>query len=229
MTPRHFRSLLVARSGTVLIAAFLATGFVGFLPGQALACSCAGPQPMPAYAGDPRILIFSGTIAPGDGPGVTVLVERWFQGGVDPVVLLDPRRFGVQSSACQIARPAAGSRWIFVAWVATVGDLPSVGLCSPHALLDTPEGRAMLADATATFGGSPPAVSARPTGSIGPVSPSPVSPARSTAPASAAPSPVTDAPDVLASVAPLLAATAMAGLVLLGSLVLRARRRPPRP
>lgn len=231
MTPRHLRPRLATRPADILIAvaAFIAMGLVGLIPGQAFACSCAGPQPMPAYAGDPRILIFSGTIAPGDGPGVTVLVERWFQGGVHPVVPLDPRGFGVQSSACQIGRPPAGSRWIFVASVATVGDPPFVGLCSPHALLDTPEGQAMLAEATATFGGSPPAVSATPTGSIGPVSPSPVSPAGSTAPASAAPSPVTNAPDVLASVAPLLAGAAAVGLVLLGTLAWRARRRSARP
>lgn len=226
MTPRHLRPLLATRPANILIAvaAFIALGLVGLVPGQAFACSCAGPQPMPAYAGDPRILIFSGTIAPGDGPGVTVLVERWFQGGTNPEVELDPREFGIHGESCQIARPPAGSRWIFVAWVATVGDLPSVGLCSPHALLDTPEGQAMLADATATFGGSPPAASAAPTGSV-----SPVSPAGPTAPASAAPSPVTDALGAVASVAPALAGIAVAGLVLFGSLILLARRRPTGP
>ena len=110
MTTRRFRSLLVARSGTVLIAAFLATGLIGLIPGQALACSCFGPQPMHAYAGNPQTLIFSGTIAPGDGPGVTVLVERWFQGGANPEVELDPREFGIHGESCQIGRPPAGSR-----------------------------------------------------------------------------------------------------------------------
>lgn len=235
MTPRHLRPRLATRPANILIAvaAFIAMGLVGLVPGQAFACSCAGPQPMPAYAGDPRILIFSGTIAPGDGPGVTVLVERWFQGGTNPEVELDPREFGIHGESCQIARPPAGSRWIFVAWVVTVGNLPSVGLCSPHALLDTPEGQAMLADATATFGGSPPAASTPPAVSVGPlgsVPPAPLgAPGTSGGPASATPDRGADAHGDLTSVAPLLAGAAAVGLVLLGTLAWRARRRSTGP
>ena len=66
---------------------------------------------------------------------------------------------------------AAGTNWIWVAWLpGNNGDF-GTGLCSPHAQLDTPEGQTMLADALAVFDAqAPPASTPEPT-------PAPESPA----------------------------------------------------
>jgi hypothetical protein len=123
------------------------------------ACSCVQPEPMAAYA-TPDNAVFSGTTGPSDARGVPVRVAQWFSGpGAAAIVYLSAASFGGESS-CGTSAPAAGTEWIWVTFVGERGDLMT-GLCNPHGLLGTPEGDALLADATKTFGGvSPPGVTA---------------------------------------------------------------------
>jgi hypothetical protein len=107
---------------------------------------------MAAY-GTAQNAVFSGTAGPGDARGVPVRVGRWFSGpGAAAIVYLSAASFG-DGSSCGTNAPPAGTEWIWVTYIPEgAGDLQS-GLCSPHAQLGTPEGDAMLADATTTFGG----------------------------------------------------------------------------
>lgn len=144
----------LARPTAALVATFLAVGFLLATAIPAMACSCVGPQPMAAYAGDPAQVIFTGVVQPPDGRGVPVKVSRWFQ-GMDPaqVVWLDHASFGLDGvvSSCGTALPPAGAEWIFVAWKSEGSEL-SVNLCTPHAAASDPAGQAMFKDAIATFG-----------------------------------------------------------------------------
>ena len=209
------RSTTLARITSVVVplvgATSIALAVTVMTPGRALACSCVQPQPMAGYAGEPNAIVFAGSIAPGT-ERVVVRVETWFKGGPDPLVELDASAFGTHEESCQVGRPAAGSRWIFVAFIPEPGADPQVNLCTPHALLDSPDGRAMLADARAVFGGRPPASAT--------ISPEPAAPVTNE-PAVAATSPAAGAPstDGVASVSvPALAIV----IVLVGALVVGA-------
>jgi hypothetical protein len=137
-----------------MLATLVATFLLSLLPGTAVACSCIAPEPMAAYVGDASKVVASGTILPTGQPAVDVAVDRWFQGPGGPVLRLSPDGFSDQGGGadCRVPYPAAGSSWIFVAFVANAGEPPQVNLCTPQARLDTPEGQAMLDDAIATFG-----------------------------------------------------------------------------
>jgi hypothetical protein len=144
----------LARPIAALVGTFLAVGYLLVTAVPAMACSCIGPQPMAAYAGDPAQVIFTGVVMAPDGRGVPVQVTHWFQGAdVAPVVWLDDSDFGGDGvvSSCGTARPPAGAEWIFVAWKSEGQDL-SVNLCTPHAAASDPAGQAMYQDAVATFG-----------------------------------------------------------------------------
>lgn len=168
MTRRSTRLLLPVWLVPFLVATSVAWAVSLMTPGRAFACSCVSPEPMRAYAGHSDRVIFSGTIAPASGQDVVVLVDRWFQGGSGLTVALDGSGFGNQSAACQVPRPAAGSRWLYVAFVPVVGAPPQVNQCTPQAALDSADGQAMLADAIATFGGggAPTPSSAPPAGAV---------------------------------------------------------------
>lgn len=150
MPARHPRPL--ARPLAGLVSAFLAMGFLLATAIPAMACSCMGPQPMAAYAGDPAQVIFTGVVMAPDGRGVPVQVTHWFQGAdAAPVVWLDDSGFGGDGASCGTARPPAGAEWIFVAWRSEGGEL-SVNLCTPHAAASDATGQAMYKDAVTTFG-----------------------------------------------------------------------------
>ena len=104
--------------------------------------------------------VFSGTAGPSDARGVPVRVGQWFSGpGAAAIVYLSAASFSGESS-CGTGAPAAGTEWIWVTFVGERGDLMT-GLCNPHGQLGTPEGDALLADATKTFGGiAPPGATA---------------------------------------------------------------------
>jgi hypothetical protein len=116
------------------------------------ACDCMALEPMPAYAGQPQWVIFTGTVQMPEPDGVPVLVSRWFQ-GPDPAGLVRIQgTWGVGGASCETPLPPAGSEWIFLASRRDTGEL-DVNLCTPHAALGSDAGAAMLADAIATFGG----------------------------------------------------------------------------
>jgi hypothetical protein len=152
------RSLATTLAALLLaVGLSLATGVV--IPHVAVACSCIGPQPLAAYAGEETV-IFAGEIVSDDSEGLLIDVEQWFSGdGAAPVQLI-AGDFG-NGASCGIGmRPAVGSRWLVVAWRPPDGsllpDLPvtpvSISICQPFLDLDTPEGAALLAEAMDTFG-----------------------------------------------------------------------------
>jgi hypothetical protein len=140
------------RLAALLSLTFLSMALWLTAAGPAFACSCVGPQPMAAYATADNA-VFSGTAGPRDNRGVPVRVSAWFSGrGAAPIIYLAAQSFG-DSAACGTNVPNAGTDWIWVTYLPEGGGDPIAGLCSPHAQLGTPEGDAMLKDATATFGG----------------------------------------------------------------------------
>jgi hypothetical protein len=79
-------------------------------------------------------------------------VERWFAGpGAAAVVTLGAASFG-DSASCGTQPFPVGSRWIVSTWAGDPTQPPTTGLCQPHALLDSPEGQAMLAEAETAYG-----------------------------------------------------------------------------
>ena len=146
---------LIRRIGLVAALPILTTAVWLSAAGLTFACSCAAPGPMAEYDGAGNA-VFSGTAGPLDGRGVPVRVATWYHGaGAAPLVYLAKAGFG-DSASCGTTVPTAGTSWIWVTWLPEGGGDPQSGLCSPSAQLGTPEGDAMVADATATFGGAPP-------------------------------------------------------------------------
>ena len=145
MTGRSIQATLTAV--TVLAIVTL------FAPRAVVACSCIPTQPMAVYADEPETVIFTGITEPRDGRGYPVTVTGWFKGeGLAPRVWMAASSFDGNSASCGLDPLPIGSEWIFVAYRVPDGAELIVNLCAPHALVSSPEGRAMLADATATFG-----------------------------------------------------------------------------
>ncbi len=191
------------RATAALASALLALGILVATAVPVVACSCIGPQPMAAYAGDANEVIFTGVVQPPDGRGVPVRVTRWFQGpDRNAFVWLAGGDFGADGASCGTPLPAAGTEWIFVAYRSPDGPELGVNLCTPHASANTAEGRAMFADAVATFG----------EGQV-------------TDPASQPPSPTAATSNDAALPLPLLVASVVGALGLLSGLALVARRR----
>jgi hypothetical protein len=193
------------RWATTAVLGFLAaSALLALLPASAVACSCVGFTSMEEYVG-PDKFVFEGTIQPGGRPGVDVAVARWFQGPGGPIVALAPDGFNDQGGGadCRVPYPAAGSSWIFVAFVMDPGGQPQVNLCTPQGRIDTPEGQAMLADAIRVFGeGSTP------------------SPAPGGAPAA----PLEPVATAMSGLAPIIGAVAVAGVIFAGLAIVLRRR-----
>ncbi len=116
------------------------------------ACSCVEPQPMAAYAPDPRSSVLTGVPGPLVARGVAVTVTRWFKGpGASSVIWLAASSFGAEGASCQRMAPTAGQELILVLYMPEDGSDPSGNICTPIARLDEADGQAMLADAMATF------------------------------------------------------------------------------
>ncbi len=142
------------RLASLVSVAFLSSLLWLTAAAPTFACSCVQPEPMAAYATADNA-VFSGTAGPSDARGVPVRVAQWFSGpGAAAIVYLSAGSFSGESS-CGTSAPAAGTQWIWVTFVGERGDLMT-GLCNPHGQLGTPEGDALLADATTTFGGVTP-------------------------------------------------------------------------
>jgi hypothetical protein len=140
----------VRRTALILtIAVVAATGALLAAARPVAACTCAMPGAMKDYA-TPANAIFTGTAGALQARGVPVQVDRWFWGkGASSIVWLAASSFG-DSAACGTIPPKPGSAWLWIAWPAERGDF-GIGLCSPNGDLATPEGRAMLEEATAVF------------------------------------------------------------------------------
>ena len=68
------------------------------------------------------------------------------------MVYLSATSFG-DSAMCGTNAPPPGTSWIWVASLLEGETDLNTGLCNPQAQLGTPEGDAMVADASKTFGG----------------------------------------------------------------------------
>lgn len=146
----------LARRLTLLLSiAFLSMALWLTAAGPTFACSCVQPEPIAAY-GTADHAIFAGTAGPSDARGVPVWVATWFHGeDAAPMVYLSAQSFTGEAS-CGTSVPPAGTAWVWVTFIPGDGGDPTTGLCSPHGQLGTPEGDALLKDATATYGGIAP-------------------------------------------------------------------------
>jgi hypothetical protein len=142
------------RIARVIVSAALAVtaGSTAALP--VAACSCMPFEDLREYAGDPLNQVFTGTIAMSGPAGVSVSVDRWFQGPGDRVVNFEQEGVGGQGSSCSIQPPPVGSRWLYVAFIPERGTSPVLHQCTPQARLDADDGSGakLLAMAVATFG-----------------------------------------------------------------------------
>ena len=97
MRDRHRRSVLG-------LALALGLGLQLALVPPVAACSCMGPQPMAAYAGDDLNVILAGVMEPRDGRGYPVTVTQWFKGGdlLTPRIWFDAAGFSGNDGMCGI-------------------------------------------------------------------------------------------------------------------------------
>ena len=165
------------RLASIISIAFLSSLLWLTAAAPTFACSCVQPEPIAAYATADNA-VFSGTAGPSDARGVPVRVGQWFSGpGAAAIVYLSASSFSGESS-CGTSAPAAGTQWIWVTFVGERADFMT-GLCNPHGELGTPEGDALLADATKTFGGvAPPGVTESDPPEVAPQTPPETPPAR---------------------------------------------------
>ena len=162
--PSSTRSRRPARAGALLGSALVAAfGFFLAGPTPVAACSCAAFETMRDYA-TADYAVFTGTAGLHVERGVPVEIEQWLWGqGAAEVVWLADESFG-DSASCGVSAPPPDSRWIWVAWLPGNGGDFGTGLCSPAAMLDSPEGEAMLKEAIAVFSGErPPVATSDPT------------------------------------------------------------------
>ncbi len=186
----------------------LTFGWVTLFPTPVFACSCALIS-----IGDldpTESQVYVGTAGPATRQGTPMAVDRWFSGpGMAPVVTLAAASFG-DSAGCGTEPFPPGSRWVVAAWAGDPTQLPTTGLCQPHAQLDSPEGQAMLAEAVTAYGdGSAPGG-----GGTGPTA----------TPAPEAPSAPTDPSATL-----IMVGVIGLGVIGLGLVYLLGRRRPSAP
>ena len=227
---------LLSAGASLLLAVGLLLGFGTTVPQVVHACSCIGPQPLEAYAGEENV-IFAGQVVGQDDPGVRYAVENWFS-GTEPADNVRVAGDWENGGMCGLGFvPAEGTRWVGVAWRPPSDDPLAeleanenltVSICQPFLDLDTAEGQKLFAEAVATFG----------EGTVDP----PVDPAAPESPDSGR----TPAPEAPTTPAPTPAATpeapggpnaetvsmiAVGGVIAVGALVLVAvalvgRRRP---
>lgn len=218
-----------------LLLAFVAYSFQAVqLPGRVLACSCAGPPRLANVGHFPNEALLIGTIGESQGDRTSIRVEGWFvspAAEADVIFLRNGTSFG---SSCDLYLTTS-ERWLLTLYL-NDQDLYETNTCSPNGLVGTPEGGALRGEAIALFGPPrppppstepqlPPATMPaspqprpQPTGSAGQISsPAPIPPPSE--------SPEPPGSDVLA---PIWAAAAFGvGLLLLATIVVIARRRPP--
>jgi hypothetical protein len=156
-----------------LLAAFVLTFVLAaFAAPRAFACSCV--QTTIGGLDPTQNQVYVATAGQPTPQGMPMAVERWFAGpGAAPVVILGPASFG-DSASCGTEAFPAGSRWIVSTWAGDPTQPPTTGLCQPHALLESPEGQAMLTEAVTAYGdgSAPEGGGAGPTATPVPTAPS---------------------------------------------------------
>lgn len=130
-------------------------------PQPAVACSCAGPPPslkeIVEQGGGVAVLI--GTIGAPLPEMTPITVEAWFHGAAPQGVVWIHGGSQMMSS-CD--RPLANGQRHLLVLYGRPGEQYSTNVCAPGALLNSPEGQALLAEATALFGSGEPPPTAEP-------------------------------------------------------------------
>jgi hypothetical protein len=227
---------LVSAGASLLLAVGLLLGFGTAVPQIVHACSCVGPQPLEAYAGEENV-IFAGQVVAEPQPGVRYAVENWFS-GTEPAELIRVAGDWENGGMCGLGLvPAEGSRWVGVAWRPPsdnpLGELEAnenltVSICQPFLDLDSPEGQELFAEAVATFGEGtvdPPPDPASPESPVPGTTPAPQ------APTTPAPTPAATPEAPGGPNAETVSMIAVGGVIAVGALVLvgvalLGRRRP---
>jgi hypothetical protein len=127
------------------------------LPSRVTACSCAGPpgslaEVVRADAGQVAIVV--GTVGVPLRDRTPVAVDSWFH-GASPAEVVWLSGGTEMVSSCDISMKP-GERRLLVLF-GTDDGLYSANTCAPGGVVGTPDGDALLREATRTFGGQPPA------------------------------------------------------------------------
>ncbi len=195
-----------------LFLAFAAYSFQAVqLPGRVMACSCIAPLPTLAdVARDEGTSIVVGTVGRALPDRTPIAIEGSFVGGPHPEVIWLSGG-SQQMTSCDIFM-SAGERRLLVLYRGDAG-LYSTNSCAPSGLLGTQDGDALLATAIDSFGDAQ----------------APLGPQPEPSPEPGVTSPIATEP------APLLgqgfvwvAAAVGVGILVLGTVVLFARRRSTR-
>jgi hypothetical protein len=158
---------LVRACRVLLVAIVLATGAFAtriLLPTGTVACSCVVQNPNQPFDGSEDAVLVGTVGAQDHGGKFTFRVERWFKGGLDPVVLLQsatqPMGDGTfLTNTCGLELMPGQRLVLAAARTDAEGLFP--GLCQPSAAAASPEGQALVAAAVRVFGegvapGAPP-------------------------------------------------------------------------
>jgi hypothetical protein len=147
--------LLRVTLATVFLLGALSTTQLS-LPGLTVACSCMAPEPgAPAFTGEEDAVLM-GMVGQPDGRGTYAFaVERWFRGGNAAGVWLQSAMQTFPDGQTAINSCGltfeAGERLILAAGRMDATTLMP-GSCSPYALVASPEGQRLVADAVRAFG-----------------------------------------------------------------------------
>ncbi len=195
--PRRLKAVSAA-----LVFVFMAYALQSVaLPGRVLACSCVAPLPSLAEVVDrDQVTVVLGTVGRPLPDRTPIAVEAWFHGAAptDVVWLMGGTNM---ATSCDVFM-SVGERRLLVLRGGEEG-LYSTNLCLPGGLIGTPEGDALLAEATEVLGSGQ------------------------------SPPPPEPAPNAPLDLSPWLggltwvAAAAGLGLLMFGAIALIARRRPP--
>jgi hypothetical protein len=143
----------------VLLAALLALGSIWLAqmvaPQLVRACSCVPTEPDAPILSGEESAVFVGTAGAEDARGrVAFTVERWYQGGSEPVVLVQSARevFADGTSVintCGLTFEPGVTMIMVAGWSEGVL-IP--GSCAPHARIDSAEGQRLMVAAVDAFG-----------------------------------------------------------------------------
>lgn len=147
--------LLRVASATVLLVGAMSAGHLS-LPGRAVACTCVAPEPgAPVFSGEEDAVLM-GTVGQTDGRGIYAFaVERWFHGGSAASVRLQSAMETFPDG--QTAINSCGltfetGQQLIMAAARTDATTLRPGSCAPYALVASPQGQQLLADAVRAFG-----------------------------------------------------------------------------
>jgi hypothetical protein len=130
------------------------------LPQRVFACSCAGPPKLADVVDNADAVVFVGKVGQQVGGRIPVSVSTWFHGaGAADLVWVEAGeipdgRGGVMVNTCGPSFTQGETR-LFVAYGVPPG-LLSTSNCAPGARVDTPEGQALINEATLVFGAPQP-------------------------------------------------------------------------